>query len=84
MEYHINSHYGLTNDGDNDYGIIFIKVQVQSVKKKKGNIIFLARQTFFIFFNQHSARKKGTFCQNLNWKKKKALGQVYKIQESDI
>lgn len=35
MEYHINSHYGLTNDGDNDYGIIFIKVQVQSVKKKK-------------------------------------------------
>lgn len=48
MEYHINSHYGLTNDGDNDYGIIFIKVQVQSVKKKR-KYYLLSKADFFYF-----------------------------------
>lgn len=51
--------------------VLFLLKYKCNLLKKKGNIIFLARQTFFIFFNQHSARKKGTFCQNLNWKKKK-------------
>lgn len=35
VKHHISDHWRLINDGDNNYNIIFIKVQEQSVKKKK-------------------------------------------------
>lgn len=56
-------------------------MQEQSVKKKK-DVVFLARQTFLLSStNQHSAKEKGTFCQNLNWEKKSPKASLYKAQE---
>lgn len=81
VKHHISDHWRLINDGDNNYNIIFIKVQEQSVKKKKKDI-FLVRQTFlFSLTNQHAAKEKGTFCQNLNWRKKSPRASLYKTPE---
>lgn len=83
VEHHMNDHWRLINDGDNDYNVIFIKMQEQSEKEKK-DVMYLARQTFlFSLTIQHSVKAKRTVCQNLNWKKK-VLRKVYiKPKKSD-